>query len=526
MRSANSSATIRIRTVAVLSAMIGCLVLIPPFILGTAPISGPAGYFIAPLILLVFYFIVFILATVGFTASVVYFLTFYGLTQRKYWSRSFASRLSLSGIAIFTITILVSIGFSTIISTKVQNASIIVSAIGISGNVATIYYLRKPNVREYYDKLRIVAESNNKNLNGNSFSLLSLKKITLFFAIFLIAEVFLIFVGALREAEEIAYLQQAITISEQIIFMGLIIFPIVWFSRVIENLKALGIIGLNLPILQAKSFLLLPIRLLYEPARLMKAVWKASQPDIQIAGVSWEKIAIPTGFGLWWAFFLVSRVHEFLGDSVVCPSMSDPSTCFSLGDLTIVGLIITPIANISTIILLRRIKSRIDKKRYVSGDIVFLNPVQKIKLQHPASWDRKVKDNVITIFPSLGWNSNAPLPKIEVSIKERPDLDISEYMQELVNYGREQFKGFKIVKMDQNAVLAGSRAFGLECQYLAKERTMRSIVFAIIVDGSLYNIKFEAESEAFSRFLVTAIRIINSFSLIPQQPNTKLNTTV
>jgi Domain of unknown function (DUF4328) len=241
--------------------------------------------------------------------------------------------------------------------------------------------------------------------------------------------------------------------SDQIIFIGVIIFPVLWFARAIENLKALGIVGLNFPTLQAKSFLLLPIHLLYEPARLMKAVGRASEPNIHVTDISWKKIAIPAGFGLWWVFFLVSRMD----DGVWCLQ----GTCSSIGDLPVVGLIITTVADISTILLLRRISSRIKKKRHIIEYPVYWNPVQKIRMQHPATWDRKVKDNLVIIYPQQGWHSNAYFLEIQVSSKEEKDFDVNKYIEQHISQTKERFRDFKILRMDPNAPLAGSRAFKL-----------------------------------------------------------------
>src|SRR5688500_11441529 len=75
------------------------------------------------------------------------------------------------------------------------------SAVSIGGIITTLYYLHIHACREYHSNLRIIDESNNKNDNGNPFNFIS-KKFTLFVIIFLIAEVFMTFVGAWREIVE------------------------------------------------------------------------------------------------------------------------------------------------------------------------------------------------------------------------------------------------------------------------------------------------------------------------------------
>jgi hypothetical protein len=192
--------------------------------------------------------------------------------------------------------------------------------------------------------------------------------------IFLIAEIIVSF----TEASEFAKTsttgapesQQAPTtdldyywnIVDTVVNFSVIALFVCWFFRTYHNLQALGVEGLRYSARRVIISFFIPVWNLFEPIKGLKDLWRASDPRVDISnGYSWKVAATPLGLGVWWFFAVATRFHD-VGELhwFGTPELVRPVQMLS--DLVIVPFSLL-IINIATIIIVKRICSRQEKKR-------------------------------------------------------------------------------------------------------------------------------------------------------------------
>ncbi len=132
---------------------------------------------------------------------------------------------------------------------------------------------------------------------------------------------------------------------------------IAWFFRVYHNLKALGVKGLQYSIKRAIISFFIPGLNLFEPTKAMKELWRASEPVANVSnGYLWKELKAPRGLGVWWFLAVVTRFHEVQGTENIA----------QFWEIAVIPIAVL-IANILTIIIVRRIDSRQEKKKALSS---------------------------------------------------------------------------------------------------------------------------------------------------------------
>jgi hypothetical protein len=215
-----------------------------------------------------------------------------------------------------------------------------------------------------------------------------------------------------------------------------------------------------------------------------------------------KNLTAPAGIGVWWFFVIVSN----LGDVQFFGTGSEILS-------NIFDLILVPIANLSTIVIVRRINSRVNKKRELIGDICYWNPVKKVRIQHPAEWDRYVKDDAVTLYQTKEKKSNKYSLQVRMSDEYAPNTNIDTYVNNAVNNYKTLFTELKIINTNTKKILAGHRAFQIEYQYRLGNWIIQNLEVGAIVDSKIYHIKCRGESEQFLTKSDTVKKIINSFEL-------------
>jgi len=202
------------------------------------------------------------LAVIALLTSISLFATCYGLIREEEWSRRIAIKLSFIGIIIALVHII----FYLFVVNDSKNIMIILFSIVIGCSIVSIYFLYRHNVKAYFNRLKTL-ENESDNKNANSFSLLSSNTITLYLKIFLIAEIVMTFIGAVEslidinnpEQEGDPVINTIMGISEYLVFAGVTIFPIWWFSRTYRNLKGLEISGLRFSVRRVILSFIIPL---------------------------------------------------------------------------------------------------------------------------------------------------------------------------------------------------------------------------------------------------------------------------
>lgn len=317
-----------------------------------------------------------IFAFINLILSLSFFANYYGLIKAIEWSRSIAIKLFFIFMIIGLINIFINFIIPddfTLITNVNQYIVTILSSIGICCSIIGLFFLYRSNIKTYYYQLKVIHEQEINNINS-TFPISSTNKITFYLTSFLIAHILMEIIGSFQSFGIIGNIEQDPTslsntlmgIIPSIIYGGTIIFPIWWFSRTYTNLKKLGMPGLDFSAIRVVLSFFIPIRNLYEPVKLLKTLWQASSPYIN--DLKWKDVVVPTGLGLWWFLVLASVIS----DVRIFDSSSSLNVLIE-SIQTILGLIFTPMANIATILIVRKINARMVEKIDKTNSKIF-NP--------------------------------------------------------------------------------------------------------------------------------------------------------
>lgn len=161
----------------------------------------------------------------------------------------------------------------------------------------------------------------------------------------------------LQEAEANSMRQGAIFLLKIALLLAISLLLMVWIYRVYKNLPALGVRGLRLT----------PWRAAFarggfasvQPYRAIKEIWKASDPEVDLAdGLSWKESSLWGGIRWWWFLwvtviplnivaFMISLVSESSGEMLYASWV----------------VVISEIPFILTYNLLARVVQRIDSRQ-------------------------------------------------------------------------------------------------------------------------------------------------------------------
>jgi hypothetical protein len=161
----------------------------------------------------------------------------------------------------------------------------------------------------------------------------------------------------LQEAEANSTRQGAIFLLKIVFLVAISLLLMVWIYRVYKNLPALGVRGLRLTPWQAAfarggfSFV--------RPYRVIKEIWKASDPEVDLAdGLSWKESSLWGGIRWWW-FLWVTVIPVNLVAFMI--SFEAESLSEMLGSSWVV--VISEIPFIVAYNTLARVVQRIDGKQ-------------------------------------------------------------------------------------------------------------------------------------------------------------------
>jgi len=93
------------------------------------------------------------------------------------------------------------------------------------------------------------------------------------------------------------------------VFITTIVLVCMWMYRAHANLTALGRTNLDYTSGWAAGAWFVPFLNLVRPFRIMKEIWKGSDPSppAQAGDVAWKFAPVPAMFGWWWATWLISN---------------------------------------------------------------------------------------------------------------------------------------------------------------------------------------------------------------------------
>jgi hypothetical protein len=109
----------------------------------------------------------------------------------------------------------------------------------------------------------------------------------------------------LEEAEANSNRQETIFISKFGVLIGILVFLLIWVHRAYRNLPALGVRGLKFSPGQAVRSWFGKIVSLYRPYQVIKEIWKASDPNVDLSkGSSWKDASSWSVIAWWWFLWI------------------------------------------------------------------------------------------------------------------------------------------------------------------------------------------------------------------------------
>jgi hypothetical protein len=451
-----------------------------------------------------------IAALTTFFISIPFFMIGYGLYKTDVELRSVSLKMACIGLSVYFLYILLGTFLNSI---HLEIGWLIPSmSIGIVSSIICIYYLYRSDVKRYFEELENYYRNMNlsRTVTDNIHSLLTINRITLLFKIILITEILVTFAVAIisiLRLEE-SYPPEVMTFEyfHSIINYLVIAIGILWFSKAYKFLIGLGVSGLQYySVIRPIISFFVPIKNLYEPLQHMKTLWKASDPIAAIYGVSWKNVVLPTGFGTWWFFALVSRIDDniFVNPPWVKDIFIDP--------------VLKTIADVATILITVKIIHRLTIRQNKNGSSIYIDPSTNIRLRYPSILQRNVEDDTVVLCIPPGTSSNIYPIKIWISNDDEENENIDTYIDEIISDYRKSLVDFNLMEIDKNIILAGHSGYRLTYQYRNTDNLMlKDLEVGFINNHKSYCIIYESEAEEYCTFLPLAREIIDSLELTYQ----------
>jgi len=99
----------------------------------------------------------------------------------------------------------------------------------------------------------------------------------------------------------IGFLYLALALASAVVFL-------MWINRAYKNLSPLGASNLRFTPGWAVGWFFVPIMSLFRPYQVVSEIWKASNPNANMAdSSSWRNLPTPPIVGVWWALFLIAN---------------------------------------------------------------------------------------------------------------------------------------------------------------------------------------------------------------------------
>lgn len=93
-----------------------------------------------------------------------------------------------------------------------------------------------------------------------------------------------------------------------LVFLTTAVLFLMWIYYTHRNLPALGARKLKYSPGWAVAYFFIPILNLFRPYQVVKEIWKASDPNVNVAdGSSWQNASTSLVIGWWWAIWLISE---------------------------------------------------------------------------------------------------------------------------------------------------------------------------------------------------------------------------
>jgi tetratricopeptide (TPR) repeat protein len=116
--------------------------------------------------------------------------------------------------------------------------------------------------------------------------------------------------GTITRAEVVANdtRQQIMGILNLLAYITTVVLFLMWLYRAHRNLPALGTQNLRFSPGWAVGYWFIPIVNIFKPYQVLKEIWKASDPSVDLSETSsWKNAPTSHLLGWWWAFFLISN---------------------------------------------------------------------------------------------------------------------------------------------------------------------------------------------------------------------------
>lgn len=152
----------------------------------------------------------------------------------------------------------------------------------------------------------------------------------------------------------------------------------------------------------------------------------------------------------------------------------------------------------------------------VSDFLLYENPALGIKIQYPTDWEQKkaqTNDNITFISPL---ESNLDTYRDNVIITTNrllKNITLDEYADTFVNELKRNSTDFKIVEENLTTLTGNTTAYKIVFTTEDGQHDLKAMVVLAIKNGKVYIIEYNSEAEAYSNYLATVEKMIDSFKI-------------
>ena len=161
------------------------------------------------------------------------------------------------------------------------------------------------------------------------------------------------------------------------------------------------------------------------------------------------------------------------------------------------------------------------------------NPAYGIQIQYPSTWiiyagdvfsdnddDDDAAIDIVSFLGPVKSDTEAYAPSLYISIDNPPpadlNLNLTEYLARITNDYDARLKDFKVIESNTNSsILAGKPAYKLVFTDEEDEIHYKTMEIGTIIGDKVYSIRYTAQEEQYSDYLLTGQKMIDSFKINP-----------
>ena len=154
----------------------------------------------------------------------------------------------------------------------------------------------------------------------------------------------------------------------------------------------------------------------------------------------------------------------------------------------------------------------------ISDFLLYENPTLGIKIQYPADWEQKKvqSDGNVTFISPLENHSDMYRDNVIITTKSvLKNITLNDYASTFINELNKNSTDFKIIEEIPTTLAGNTTAYKIVFTNTkdGQEHRLKIMVVLAIKNDKIYIIEYSSEAEAYSNYLATAQKMIDSFEI-------------